>query len=119
MQPSPVIRFVIQIQVHDIERFTAIVARCVEVSSAEPGTLHYDWYLDEATGAARLVEAYSSVDAVLAHARGPVFTEFGVQLLETCAFVHMDAFGDTGTLAGPAQLWPSTYWGVPFAELPG
>jgi len=117
MQPSPAIRFFIQIHVHDIERFTAIVTRCAEVSSTEPGTLHYDWYLDEATGAARLVEAYASVDAVLAHARGPVFTELGERLLETCTFVHMDAFGDTGTLSEGSQFWPSTYWGAPFARL--
>ena len=119
MQPSPAIRFILQIQVRDLERFKALVARCVEVSRSEPGTVHYDWFLDEATGEARLVEAYESVDAVLAHARGPVFTEFGPELLETCDFVHMDAFGDTGRLSEGAQFWPSTYWGTPFAELAG
>ena len=117
MQPSPPIRFVVTIQVHDVDRFRALVARCVDVSRAEPGTLHYDWFLDEATGAARLVEAYASVDAVLAHARGPVFTDVGPELLETCTFVSMDAFGDTGPLGEAAQFWPTTYWGTPFAEL--
>jgi quinol monooxygenase YgiN len=58
VQPSPAIRFFVQIQVHGIERFTALVARCVEVSGTEPGTIHYDWFLDGATGATRLVEAY-------------------------------------------------------------
>jgi len=105
--------------VHDIDRFKAIAARCAEVSRAEPGTVHYDWFLDEATGAARLVEAYESVDAVLAHARGPVFTDIEPEMLETCTFVHMDAFGDTGPLSEGTQFWPSTYRGVPFAELAG
>jgi len=117
MQPSPAIRFFIQIQVHDIGRFKAIATRCAEMSRAEPGTLHYAWYLDEVTGAGRLVEAYASVDAVLAHARGPVFTDVGVDLLETCTFVHMDAFGDTGRLSEGAQFWPTTFWGTPFTEL--
>jgi len=117
MQPSPAIRFVVRIEVHDIPAFKDLVARCVEISRSEPGTLHYDWFLDEATGDARLVEAYTSVDAVLAHARGPVFTEVGPELLRTCTFVGMDAFGDTGPLGDGAQFWPSTYWGTPFAEL--
>jgi hypothetical protein len=40
-------------------------------------------------------------------------------MLEACTFVHMDAFGDTGRLSDGTQLWPSTYWGTPFAELAG
>ncbi len=119
MEPSPAVRFVVHIQVHDIERFKATVARCVEISRTEPGTIHYDWFLNEATGGARLVEAYESVDAVLAHARGPVFTEVGPEMLQTCEFISMDAFGDTGKLGEGAQFWPSTYWGTPFAELAG
>lgn len=119
MQPSPAIRFVVQIQVHDLAAFKAAVTRAVAVSRTEPGTLLYDWFLDEVSGAARLVEAYDSVEAVLAHARGTVFTEVGPGLLHTCTFVSMDAFGDTGKLGDGAQFWPSTYWGVPFAELAG
>jgi len=117
MQPSPAIRFVVQIQVHDIDAFKDAVARAVAISRAEPDTLHYDWFLDEASGAARLVEAYRSVEAVLAHSRGAVFTEVGPEMLQTCTFVSMDAFGDTGKLGEGAQFWPSTYWGTPFASL--
>jgi quinol monooxygenase YgiN len=117
VQPSPPIRFFVQIQVHDIDGFKDAVAKCVAISRGEPGTIHYDWFLDETTGAARLVEAYESTDAVLAHARGPVFTDIGPTLLTTCTFVSMDAFGDTGTLGDGKQFWPSTYWGTPFAEL--
>ena len=117
MQPSPAIRFVVQIQVHDIPAFRDCVAEAVAVSSREPGTLHYDWFLDEETGAARLVEAYESVEAVVTHARGPVFTDIGPRMLQTCTFVAMDAFGDTGGLGEGAQFWPSTYWGRPFAQL--
>ena len=60
---------------------------------------------------------YDSVDAVLAHARGPVFTEVGPEMLETCTFVSMEAFGDTGRLSDGPQLWPTTYWGRPFGQL--
>jgi hypothetical protein len=37
--------------------------------------------------------------------------------MEACAFVHMDAYGDTAKLAEGPQLWPSTYWGPPIAGL--
>ena len=117
MQPSPAIRFVVTISVNDIPRFRELAGRCTELSSAEPGTLHYDWFLNEESGDARLVEAYESVEAVIAHARGPVFTDVGPSLLETCTFVSMEAFGDTGVLAEGPQFWPSTYWGTPFTAL--
>lgn len=112
------IRFVLDIDVHDVARFKEVVARCVEVSRDEPGTLVYDWYLDEETGKARLYEAYASADAVRAHATGPVFTDVGIPLFEISTFVHMDAFGDLGTLPDELPpLWPTTLWGTPFATL--
>lgn len=112
------IRFVIDIEVHDVARFKEVVRRCVEVSREEPGTLVYDWYLDEEGGRARLYEAYESADAVRAHATGPVFTDVGVPLFEITRFVHMDAYGDLGTLPDELPpLWPTTQWGVPFESL--
>jgi quinol monooxygenase YgiN len=117
MSAPSTIRFVLEIAVSDLERFRELVAKCVEISSGEPGTLMYDWYIDESTSSARLVEAYASVEAVLAHARGPVFTEVGPELLEVCTFVKMDAFGDVGTLSDGPAFWPTTYWGTPFAAL--
>jgi quinol monooxygenase YgiN len=114
------IRFVIEIEVDDVARFKEIVHRCVEVSRGEPGTLVYDWYLDEENGRARLYEAYENADAVRAHVAGRVFTDVGIPLFEITRFVHMDAFGDLGTLFDelPA-LWPTTQWGVPFEALAG
>ncbi len=117
MASDSTIRFVLEISVSDIERFKALVATCVEISNNEPGTLMYHWYVDEETSTARLVEAYASVDAVLAHAKGPVFTEVGPELLKVCTFLHMDAFGDVGKLRNGPDFWPTTYWGTPFAAL--
>ena len=117
MTQSAAIRCVLQIQVHDIETFKEVAAACAAVSSDEPGTLYYDWFLDEATGQARLVEGYDSHEAIVAHATGPVFTEVGPRLLEACTFVHMDAFGDTARMAKGPQFWPSTYWGPAVAAL--
>jgi len=113
------LRFVIEIEVTDIDRFKEIATKCVEFSRTEPGTLLYDWYIDEEAKTARLYEAYESVDAVIAHAKGPVFTEIGIPLFETCKFTKVDCFGDPGKLASREGLWPVTYWGVPFSALKG
>ena len=117
MQPSPAIRFILTMQVHDIPGFKDAVTKAVAISRSEPGTLHYDWFLNEETGDARLVEAYDSVSAVIAHSQGAVFTEVGPEMMATCTFASMDAFGDTGKLGEAAQFWPSTYWGPAFAAL--
>lgn len=111
------IRFVIDIEVRDVARFKEIAAACVEYSRTEEGTLLYDWYIDEEAGTARLYEAYASVDAVIAHATGPVFTEIGLPLMEVATFLHVDCFGDAGKLATGPSFWPTTYWGTPFTSL--
>jgi quinol monooxygenase YgiN len=117
MRANEAVRFVIEIEVSDVERFKETVARCVEVSRDEPGTLLYDWDLDEAAGTARLYEAYESLDALRAHATGPVFTDVGLPLMECSRFVHVDAFGDVGAMAEQATFWPTTFWGAPLASL--
>ena len=87
------------------------------MSSTEPGTLIYDWYLDAESGTAHLYEAYASVDAVIAHASGPVFTDIGPRLLESCRFTSGMCFGDAGRLADGPQLLPVTYMGTPIAGM--
>lgn len=104
-------RFVIDIEVHDVEEFTRCITRCTELSREEPGTLIYDWYIDEEQGRARLYEAYESVDALITHIKGPVFSEAGPDLQKTCTFVHVDAYGDLGRMRDRRQFWPTTFWG--------
>ena len=117
MRTNEEVRFVIEIEVTDVARFKETVARCVEVSRTEPGTLLYDWYLDEAAGTARLYEAYESLDALRTHAKGPVSTDVGVPLGECSRFIHVDAFGDLGDMTERPTFWPTTFWGAPFASL--
>lgn len=116
MRSDEEVRFVIDIEVLDVKRFKDVVQKCVEVSRNEPGTLVYDWYIDEENGRARLYEAYESLDAVKAHAAGPVFSDVGLPLMELAKFVHMDAFGDVGDFL-QRPFWPTTIWGPPFAAL--
>lgn len=117
MREDEEIRFVIEIEVHDVEGFAARAEECAGLSRTEPGTLVYDWYLDRETGRARLYEAYESLEALDIHVRGPVFSGPGVAMMETCEFIHVDAFGDFGERTGQPGFWPMTYWGPAFAGL--
>jgi quinol monooxygenase YgiN len=117
MRENEGVRLVIEIEVDDIDLFKETAQRCVEVSRTEPGTLVYDWYIDEANGKARLYEAYESVEALRAHAAGPVFTDVGLPMMQCSTFVHVDAFGDFGEMAEQDAFWPTTYWGPAFVAL--
>ena len=116
MRGNEAVRFVIDIDVTDIDMFKKTAARCAEVSRTEPGTLIYDWYLDEDTGKARLYEAYESFEALEVHSTGPVFTDVGLPMMECSTFVHVDAFGDVGDMADRPTFWPTTFWGAPFTS---
>ena len=113
------VRFVIEIEVRDVAAFKTIASQCAEISRSEPGTLVYDWYLNEETGRARLYEAYESLEALRVHSSGPVFTDVGPPLMNVCTFVHVDAFGDLGDAASQPTFWPTTFWGRPFATAAG
>ena len=117
MGRSDEVRFVFEIEVTDAHAFRAAVEECCAISSEEPGTLTYDWYFNPESGAARLYESYASVDAVLAHTAGRVFTEIGPRLLQSCRFISGDCFGEAHRLAESTQLLPVTYYGLPFSGL--
>ena len=115
MRNSSELRFVIDFEVTDLEVFRSAVRDAVEVSASEPGTLLYDWYVDEETGRARLYEAYDSADSIMAHAEGKVFTEIGPVLFGCCRITHIDAYGDAEAQKIAEALGPVTLWGKPFA----
>jgi quinol monooxygenase YgiN len=111
------VRFVCEFEVTDAVKFKELVDQCVAISRQEPGTLVYDWYLDQERGIARLYEAYKSVDAVRAHVSGRVFTEVGPKMLEVCRFTNIDAYGDLREMQGEPEFAPTTWWGPAFSGL--
>jgi quinol monooxygenase YgiN len=117
MRSHEELRFVIDIEITDPARFRELVSQCVEISREEPGTLVYDWYTDDSGTKGRLYEAYASVDALKTHTKGPVFSEVGPKLMEVCKFTHVDAFGGIEPQATRPPLWPTTFWGKPFAAV--
>ena len=105
----------IDFEVTDLDTFRAAVLDAVAVSAGEPGTLLYDWYIDEESGRARLYEAYDSVESIMAHAEGKVFSEVGPVLFGCCKVIHIDAYGDAEAQKIAEMLGPVTLWGKPFA----
>ncbi len=90
----------------------------VAVSRDEPGTVVYDWYLDEPAGKGTLYEAYASPEALRVHGSGAVFTELAPRYLDALRVISVDVFGAAADLPRRDVLGaPTTWWGAPIAAV--
>ncbi|HUI48290.1 MAG TPA: antibiotic biosynthesis monooxygenase [Acidimicrobiia bacterium] len=118
MRKGEWVRFVIRFEVLDADRFREMAAAMVAVSRDEPGTVVYDWYLDEAEATGTLYEAYASAEALRAHGSGAVFTELAPRYADTVRVAKVDAFGAVDGLPRREVLGaPTTWWGAPVAAV--
>ncbi len=118
MRDGEWIRFVIRFEVLDAARFREMADAMVTVSRDEPGTVVYDWYLDEAAGTGTLYEAYASREALEAHASGAVFTELAPQYLDALRVASVDVFGEAPGFPRRDVLGaPTTWWDAPIAAV--
>ena len=119
MSKVALFRMIVDIEVTHVEGVKGLVAEASAISRSEPGTLMYDWYLDEDSGRARLHEAYDSFESLDAHTSGPVFTELGPRLFEVAQFVHIDFSGDMPLERqhDDEPLAPLTVWGSRIASV--
>ena len=112
------VRFVIRFEVLGLDRFREMANAMVAVSRNEPGTVVYDWYLDEQTNTGTLYEAYASREALEAHGRGAVFTDLAPKYLDALRVVSVDAFGEVaGLTRGDVLGAPTVWWGAPIAAV--
>ncbi len=120
MRDGEWIRFVIRFEVLDADRYRDMTAAMAAVSHDEPGTVVYDWYLDEPQTTGVLYEAYASRDALDAHTRGAVFTDLAPQYLDAVRVISVDAFGAAPGLARSDVLGaPTIWWDAPIAAISG
>jgi quinol monooxygenase YgiN len=118
MRDGEWVRFVIRFEIVDLERFREMANAMVAVSRGEPGTVVYDWYLDEESQRGTLYEAYASLEALQAHGSGAVFTELAPRYLDALRVVSVDAFGEAAGLPRRDMLGaPTTWWGAPIAAV--
>jgi quinol monooxygenase YgiN len=112
------VRFVIHFEILDLTRFREMAHAMVAVSRDEPGTVVYDWYLDEQTKKGTLYEAYASHEALQAHGSGAVFTELAPRYLDALRVISVDVFGEAAALPRRDVLGaPTTWWGAPIAAV--
>lgn len=118
MREGEWVRFVIRFEVLDLSLFREMATAMVAVSRDEPGTVVYDWYLDDAAGEGTLYEAYASPDALQAHSNGTVFTELAPRYAKCVRVISVHAFGAAEGLARHDVLGaPTTWWGAPIAAV--
>jgi quinol monooxygenase YgiN len=112
------VRFVIRFELLDAARFREMAQAMVAVALDEPGTLVYDWYLDEQAKQGTLYEAYASPEALRAHGNGAVFSELAPRYLDALRVLSVDVFGAAADLPRTDVLGaPTTWWGAPIAAV--
>jgi quinol monooxygenase YgiN len=112
------VRFVIRFDVLDPNRFREMAAAMVAVSLSEPGTVVYDWYLDEEARQGALYEAYASAEALATHGKGAVFTDLAPRYADALRVISVDAFGSAAEIPRRDVLGaPTTWWGAPVAAV--
>jgi quinol monooxygenase YgiN len=74
-----------------LEDFRRIGQDCIDIVRAnEPGTLRYDWFIDESRMECRILEKYESSEALMAHA-GNLGDKLGE--LTGCCDVSLEIYG--------------------------
>src|SRR5205823_5697634 len=104
MRDGEWVRFVIRFEILDVDRFREMAKAMVAVSRDEPGTVVYDWYVDEAAASGTLYEAYASPEALDAHGSGAVFTDLAPRYADAVRVVGVDVYGAAQSLPRRAVL---------------
>ena len=104
-------------EIRDRDGFVAMATGMAEASRAEPGTLMYDWYIDEATETGGLLEMYASKQALDEHVAGPVFAEIAPRHRGVAKAIAVEMFGAHGMDQSDILRAPTTWWGEPVAAV--
>lgn len=86
-------------------------------SRAEPGTLMYDWYVNEDGTSGVLFEQYASQQALGDHVAGPVFTEIAPRYRGVARAQKVEMFGADGMERADVLKATTTWWGEPVAAV--
>jgi quinol monooxygenase YgiN len=74
------------------EAFDELMQEMVEGTSAEPGTLNYEWYVAEDKSAFTIWEKYADNDATLSHVNGFI-EKWSGQFMECCDMTRFVVYG--------------------------
>ena len=76
----------------NLDEFKKLAAQAMEVARTEPGTLRYDWYLNQDETACVVRETYADSDAVLMHVAN--LGALMPKVLEAGGGCELEMFGD-------------------------
>ena len=108
---------IVKWEIRDRDGFVAMATEMAAASRAEPGTLIYDWYIDEATSTGGLLEMYESRQALDDHIAGPVFSEIAPRHRGVAKAIAVEMFGADGMERSDNLRAPTTWWGEPVAAV--
>jgi len=74
-----------------LENFRAVAKDLISSSQSEPGTLSYEWSLNDDETVCHIYERYRDPAAMLTHVQG--FGRFAERFLQTCRPVRFDVYG--------------------------
>jgi len=101
----------------DREQFEAMASEMATASRAEPGTLMYDWYVNEDGTCGALLEQYESQQALDDHIAGPVFTDIAPRYRGVARAQSVEMFGADGMERNEILRATTTWWGEPVAAV--
>lgn len=91
MHPHISCLFTLAIKPGDFPEFKALIARIVTATKQEPGTLVYEYSVNEDQSVAHILERYN-VESVVSHV-DTTFAPFGKRFLELCSITSLVVYG--------------------------
>jgi quinol monooxygenase YgiN len=95
---TPIVRLQVELNINEgqLDAFEDVAQQMIAVSRQEAGTLAYEFCLSADRTRCRIIEAYTSADAVKAHFSGAAVQEFVPKMLETSSISRFEVYGDPG-----------------------
>jgi quinol monooxygenase YgiN len=83
--------FTLAVKPSEFPEFKALIAQIVAATKEEPGTLVYEYSVNEDSSTAHILERYNA-DAVVSHVDN-TFAPFGKRFLELCSVTSLTVYG--------------------------
>lgn len=91
MHPYISCLFTLAVKPKEFSEFKALIANVVEATEQEPGTLVYEYSVDESNSVVHILERYKA-DSVVSHV-DTTFAPFGERFLQLCKITSLTVYG--------------------------
>lgn len=91
MHPYISCLFTLAVKPSEFAEFKALIAQIVTATKEEPGTLVYEYSVNEDNSTSHILERYNA-DAVVSHV-DTTFAPFGKRFLELCTITGLTVYG--------------------------